>query len=321
MRRRRHINLGEVRAALQAEEKLSRTHQDCRYVHLQDSGHQLGAAAILGLLLGCRPLTGIRLSSDPPSADDRTRKVPLRRPSKPQGQWFRDFLGRSHSFGFPPGMDLEQLKGLPDPACIMQSRATVGAADSSEESFSAYSSLERPAPMSPVPLKTRSRGRSRLPCLPCEALSHKFLRLSKPFLPTNTFCIPLSATWTLPSPGALAGLLDEGVRTLIEEVLNGCAFKGLTAGPVCSSFSTAIVPAAYPEGVPWATPEQQAKMAMGNSFCAWSRKLLRKAWSLGILAALENPQNSHFWKQPGWRDWEPPGGWADFLVDYCRFGT
>ena len=33
LKRRRHMNLGEVRAAAQAEEKLSRSCQDCRYVH------------------------------------------------------------------------------------------------------------------------------------------------------------------------------------------------------------------------------------------------------------------------------------------------
>ena len=40
-----------------------------------------------------------------------------------------------------------------------------------------------------------------------------------------------------------------------------------------------------------------------------------------MLALIENPQNSHFWKQDCWKKLEPEAGWRDFLVDYCVFGT
>eukprot|EP00439_Symbiodinium_sp_Y106_P051854 s4000_g6.t3 len=73
---RRHINVGEMRAAIKAEEKLARVHQDVRYVHLQDS--QVSLAALnrelqrsLGVYLssGLRPGYGYLQSKLNPSDD------------------------------------------------------------------------------------------------------------------------------------------------------------------------------------------------------------------------------------------------------------
>ena len=130
----------------------------------------------------------------------------------------------------------------------------------------------------PTPVTTRSRARSRLPCLPYKALTHKVRRALKS-IPTDQFVLHPSFrdlvsafAWgaglvdlVLGSRGLAVAidevgaapwflcwdvkhrcsedLLNDGIRALIEELLDDGTFNGLSGGPVCSSFSTAIVPA------------------------------------------------------------------------------
>ena len=146
VRKRRHINLGEIRAAIAAEERLGRIMQDVRYVHLQDS--QVSIAAMTKgrsssksinrelqrslpsyLGFGLRPGFGFLRSKLNPS-DDRTRGVPLRGPSRSAADWFVRFktgdLEALDSALAEYGLSIEQLRGLPDPAEIVQPRNLLG---------------------------------------------------------------------------------------------------------------------------------------------------------------------------------------------------
>ena len=119
-------------------------------------------------------------------------------------------------------------------------------------------------------------------------------------------------------------LLNCSVRRQIELLIVSGAFLGLSGGPVCASFSTAIVPpwrtAEHPLGVPWATPAQKKKLRAGNSFLRWTVKLVRLAEDCGLLYLFENPQNSHFWKQAAWHLGFRRRQWIDCLLDFCVFG-
>eukprot|EP00439_Symbiodinium_sp_Y106_P038682 s1227_g4.t1 len=104
----RHINIGEMRAALRAEERLARRFQDVKFVLLQDSQVSLAAMSkgrsssaslnrelrrSLGTYLGAGLRPGyayVQSKHNPP--DDRTRRTALRSPSREASTWFREFL-------------------------------------------------------------------------------------------------------------------------------------------------------------------------------------------------------------------------------------
>ncbi|CAE7242495.1 Fem1b [Symbiodinium sp. CCMP2592] len=79
VQQRRHINIGEMRAAIRAESRLARLHHDIRYVHLQDSQVSLAA------------MTKGRSSSKALNCELQ-RNAPLRPPSRAGSRWFLDFL-------------------------------------------------------------------------------------------------------------------------------------------------------------------------------------------------------------------------------------
>ena len=395
VRTKRHINLGEIRAAVAAEERLSRDYQDVRYVHLQ--GSQVSIAALTKgrsssrainrelqrslpcyLGSGLRPGYGFLRSKLNPS-DDRTRGVPLRCPARKPAAWMTRFLEGDldalDSALKDFGLSIEDLRGLPDPGEITQSREFLGLPPLPQhlpfmpEPGKVHQSAGRREPSPPRPdVLTHAppvcAGPSRLrrskqPLLSAQ-LSRQARRLLKR-IPESQFVLhgsftslqsalawgrgwldlfsgsrglakalvavgaaPWALCWDI-RHGQAENLLDPEVRIQIEELLATLAFLGLSGGPVCASFSTAICPPwrtkEYPEGVPWATDSQKEKMKMGNSFCNWTSSLFRKARALDILALIENPQNSHFWRQACWDEQQPATGWNDFLVDYCVFGT
>lgn len=132
--KRRHINLGEVKAALEAEKEMGSRHSDSFYVHLQDS--QVAEASLvkgrsssraINKLLrqsipfqassNCKPFCGyVRSHLNP--ADDPTRAVPIRRPQWVQAEWLTrakvgDFAALDSellSWGVQPS----QINELPD---------------------------------------------------------------------------------------------------------------------------------------------------------------------------------------------------------------
>ena len=120
-------------------------------------------------------------------------------------------------------------------------------------------------------------------------------------------------------------LLGTEVQREIFFLLSEGAFKGFSAGPVCSSFSAAIVPSwrtsEFPGGAPWLKPSQRSKVQSGNAMLEFVVNLIRMAEESGLLYLVENPLNSWFWKQKAWDHWNGnPARW-DFFVDYCVFGT
>ena len=114
-------------------------------------------------------------------------------------------------------------------------------------------------------------------------------------------------------------LLDLEVQKKILQLFCGRAFRGFSAGPVCSSISIAIVPARrtreFPEGKPGLTAEQADKVRLGNFMLEF------EADRPGLVYLVENPLNSWMWAQPAWISWKRVV-WAcwDFFVDYCVFG-
>ena len=106
VRRRRHINVGEVRAALEAERSVGAEAEDSFYIHLQDSQVSL-ACLVKGrsssrslnrelrrsipehLAANLRPFYGFVRSKLNP-ADDPTRDAAVREPSEKESSWLTD---------------------------------------------------------------------------------------------------------------------------------------------------------------------------------------------------------------------------------------
>ena len=128
----RRINVGEVRAAIAAEQQLARKRRSVRFTHLQDS--QVSIAAMtkerssatcihkelrksLGFYLGhnLRPAYGYIRSLHNPS-DDPARRVKLRQAEQAPPQWLEEALqGRFEgidSFLMQHGLHLDQLRGF-----------------------------------------------------------------------------------------------------------------------------------------------------------------------------------------------------------------
>ena len=128
-------------------------------------------------------------------------------------------------------------------------------------------------------------------------------------------CVRHAPTWTLtfdlahsPSEDLLSLPLQESILDLVRLG----AFLAMGAGPVCASFSQAITPPVrtkeYPEGVPWASPLQAARVCLDHDVVFW----------------VENPSLSWLWRQAGTLSWDDilaDRRVGDWVLDYCRFGT
>ena len=138
-RRRKHINLGEVSAALAAEKLHGLQQPDTFYIHLQDSqvslaclvkgrssSHQINCLLRQSLAdhlsSNVRPFYGyVRSKLNP--ADDPTRAASLRGPVRNGAGWFVRAL--EGSFGEMDqeleerGLSLLQISGLPDPSELL----------------------------------------------------------------------------------------------------------------------------------------------------------------------------------------------------------
>ena len=197
----RHINIGEMRAALRTEERLARKHQDVRFVLLQDSQVSLAAMSkgrssssslsrelrrSLGTYLGAGLRPGyayLQSKLNPP--DDRTRNTPLRSPSRDASPWFREFLGGSldslDRFLTSVQLDDRQVQGLPDPAEITLPPAAVGVAPTSTPVSSAeesgYGVWPPPKPEATPHESLRLRRERRARLRPFPPLSSSTARL------------------------------------------------------------------------------------------------------------------------------------------------
>ena len=134
VRKKRHINLGEVQASLEAERRLGRLQPSSYFVNLQDSQVSLAclvkgrsSSASLNKLLrqsvpyhvayNVRPFYGFVRSKLNPS-DDPTRSVPLRKPVRAHRPWWEDIgegkFERFDAFLEEMGCHPLQTAGLPD---------------------------------------------------------------------------------------------------------------------------------------------------------------------------------------------------------------
>ena len=134
VKKKRHINVGEVRAALEAERRQGLRNPGSFYIHLQDS--QVSLAAITKGRSSSRVINKLLKASVPwhvgnnnrsfgayvrrkkNPADDPTRRVRVRRPVREPAAWFRD-LQAGHFEAFDDMLlahaaDRASLSGLPE---------------------------------------------------------------------------------------------------------------------------------------------------------------------------------------------------------------
>ena len=130
---RRHINIGEIRAALRAEQVEGLRFPNSYYVHLQDSqvalaslvkgrsssrhlNAEIRASIPIHVGFNVRPFFGFVRSKKNP-ADDPTRGQQIRRPAREAAQWMQemwhgDYVGLD-SMLKEQGLERMQLSGLP----------------------------------------------------------------------------------------------------------------------------------------------------------------------------------------------------------------
>ena len=125
-------------------------------------------------------------------------------------------------------------------------------------------------------------------------------------------------------------LLDKSLQGKLLSLVRSGAFFAMVAGPVCSSFSTAITPPCrtldFPAGTPWCSSLQQFKNEMGNAMLRFILQITQACAMAGILFVVENPDGSWLWRQTDKSlSWVPLlerfPDIGDLRLDFCRFGT
>ena len=122
--------------------------------------------------------------------------------------------------------------------------------------------------------------------------------------------------------------MNKEVRGKIRALLTGGAVKHFSAAPTCASFSRAITPVVrsklFPSGLPnlfKVQPNMVAKVAEGNSFCAWLSELVEICCILNILFWIENPDSSYLWLQPSFTEVAQHHSLKFYRCDFCFFGA
>ena len=146
-------------------------------------------------------------------------------------------------------------------------------------------------------------------------------------------CCRAAATWSLTfdiDHSPRENLLNKSLQGKLSNLVRSGAFFAMVAGPVCSSFSTAITPPCrtleYPAGTPWCSPLQQFKNEQGNEMLRFILQIVMVCLESAVLFLVENPDSSWLWRQTdrglSWKplmDRHPEVG--DLRLDFCRFGT
>lgn len=146
-------------------------------------------------------------------------------------------------------------------------------------------------------------------------------------------CCRSAPTWSLCfdiSHSPSENLLVVSLQNKLTKLVGAGAFYAMVAGPVCSSFSSAITPPTrtllHPDGVPWASDLQHYKNEQGNDMLLFTLKMVRACIAQRILFVVENPDSSWMWRQTRKElSWDgifaadPKAG--DLRLDFCRFGT
>ena len=120
-------------------------------------------------------------------------------------------------------------------------------------------------------------------------------------------------------------LLDQGIQEKILRLLQLRAVKVCGSALVCRSFSVAITPpvrsAQYPRGVPWAPEAMRKKIKEGNAMGDFNADVHDACEEFGIWFWTANPDPSFLWRQKRYERFRQPGADTLFRLDYCRFGT
>ncbi|CAE7241985.1 unnamed protein product, partial [Symbiodinium sp. CCMP2456] len=323
--KRRHINVGEVRAAIRGEEGIGRRYPGSRYVHLQDS--QVSLATFVKGRSSSRAIN-FELRTEKLSASQRAEALSL-------------------GFVLPPAGGSEELTKVCDcPAPIPRAVRPPGGKVSTTGKrhakqthcplridpfhFSVGSPGVEPAFTSSRSQPCASDRASPLPSTVFQSLramppgrfvySSAFPDLDSAlssgsgwldlFSGVRGFAKALAAAapcWILcldVSHGEDEDLLDPDLQGSIFELLRDGAFAGVSAAPVCASFSSAIVPTwrsrDYPQGKPGLRLDQAEKVIKGNLFLEFLLEVIVVCEEVGAIYWIENPSSSWFWRQPAW---------------------
>lgn len=138
---------------------------------------------------------------------------------------------------------------------------------------------------------------------------------------------PWAVCWDL-KHSTLEDVLKPPNKQILRRLILSGAVRIMAAGPVCASFSTAITPPwrslQHPEGVPWLTDDQRAKVENGHAQLRLVLELCGLCLKKQVHFWVENPDGSWFWKQKGDLDWSPllaSGAIGDYRTDQCFHGT
>ena len=120
-------------------------------------------------------------------------------------------------------------------------------------------------------------------------------------------------------------LLSSKVQREIFRTIEGKAFVGIGAAPVCASMSHAITPAwrttSEPQGVQGLTCSQQAKVDAGNAFAQFVSSVGELCWKYTIPFWCENPGLSFLWWMPAMKQLASHPEFGFWLLDFCAFNT
>ena len=193
------------------------------------------------------------------------------------------------------------------------------------------------------------------PCSGSARLSEEATALLMEF-PENMFVMPKNAPWPPQFPGyldlfsgergvakALAShqqwslcidlshgpkedVMDPTLQGRLRKLVRLGVFIAAGGGPVCTSFSTAITPAArnkeFPYGLPDVSERMKVKILDGNLMAIWMFSFLEYCLRHGLRVWMENPASSFMFRLPEWlalqSRWPQLRPWT---VDYCRYGT
>lgn len=120
-------------------------------------------------------------------------------------------------------------------------------------------------------------------------------------------------------------LTQTEVKRKIIRLIQLHAVKVCGSALVCRSFSVAITPpvrsSQYPRGVPWASHDMRAKIAEGNGMSDFNAEVHSACDEHGVWFWTENPDASFLWRQRKYELFRGAGSEHVFRLDYCRFGT
>ena len=390
----RHINIGELRAALKTEKLLSRHRPSGRFLLGVDS--QVALGALIKGRSSSRSLNSELIKSIPHMlaldsylelmyyhtsmnrADQPTRGTEIEPPSTELPRWWAQFeAGDLEAFDkwlHEKGLDDLSLAGLPDlrelcgnvspkgifplwrresSSSLSGQRTVASSTGGVAGSSSSTSSAQLPEQQTVV------HGRSKTPTEQPgdQLLPPKLSRAAKEMLgrfKVGQVVLREGESWPPDRAGFFSGkrgvataLQDEcnvwtlcfdiehganedlskpDLRTLPEQMLRAGCFAGVGGGPVCRTFSMAVRPPVRSKTEPFGkadvSEKMKAKIAEANDMALWCIKLMDLALHLGLVAWLENPGSSWFFRLPDWKELELR--WPSFrawTADYCRYGT